>query len=620
MTRLSIIATLLVFTSAMAAQSVGTGTRGQTTRPLSSLPVTAQARISATIGEDSPDYAVRFQNNEGLALNPIQKFETRFSSQGAEVRTGGMAVNFKANGLGYGDDLVALPAAVPHIERNRVDYRRGAMLEWYVNGPVGLEQGFTIERAPTRAQGQALTIAVAVSGDLSSVADKRRTGMSLVDRSGQVHLSYQGVSATDADGKDLPAWIEVHKSNLLLRVHDAGAHYPVVVDPWVQLAELTSSNGVAGDEFGIAVAVNGNAVVVGASQFNSTHVGAAYVFVKGSNGWSNMTQTAKLRASDGAAGDLFGSSVAFAGPNTIVVGAPHASVGTHQMQGKAYVFVEPTNGWANMSQTARLTAKGGAGGDLFGYSVSGSGAIVAIGAPQHSGQVAFQGAVYLFVKPVTGWTTTSAFKAELTASNAAFDDGFGVSVSLNGGTLVAGIGQANSGKGAAYVFVRPTNGWQTTSNFNAELTASDGKSGDAFGGSVAISNNTIVAGAYLATVVNQYQGAAYVFVEPVSGWASMTETAKLTASDSVGGDEFGYSVAISGGMVVAGASNAPSTNAAYIYLKPATGWATTSKFNAKLTASDASIFGFSVATNGSTIVAGAIGNQSLQGAAYVFGH
>jgi hypothetical protein len=100
----------------------------------------------------------------------------------------------------------------------------------------------------------------------------------------------------------------------------------------------------------------------------------------------------------------------------------------------------------------------------------------------------------------------------------------------------------------------------------------------------------------------------------------MTETAKLTASDGKFGDEFGYSVSISGNTVVAGASNDPSTNAAYVFVKPASGWATTSKFNAKLTSSGSSIFGFSVAANGTTIVAGAIGNSSLQGAAYVFGH
>jgi hypothetical protein len=186
---------------------------------------------------------------------------------------------------------------------------------------------------------------------------------------------------------------------------------------------------------------------------------------------------------------------------------------------------------------------------------------------------------------------------------------------------VGGAAGANSGKGAAYVFVKPANGWHTTSTFNAELTASDGQIGDVLGSFASISRNTVVASAYLATIGgNQFQGAVYVFVEPSGGWVDMTESAKLSASDGKFGDEFGYSVSISNNTVVAGASNDPSTNAAYVFIKPKSGWVTTSKFNAKLTASDGSIFGFAVAVSGKTIVSGAIGNLQLQGAAYVFGN
>jgi FG-GAP repeat len=137
---------------------------------------------------------------------------------------------------------------------------------------------------------------------------------------------------------------------------------------------------------------------------------------------------------------------------------------------------------------------------------------------------------------------------------------------------------------------------------------------------VSISGSTVATGAYLAKVgVNRFQGAAYVFVKPVNGWANMTESAKLTASDGQEGNEFAYSLAISGNTLVVGSSNNPSASAAYVFVKPTTGWATTSQFKARLTASDGSIFGFSVAISGRTLVSGAIGNNQLQGAAYVFG-
>ena len=80
------------------------------------------------------------------------------------------------------------------------------------------------------------------------------------------------------------------------------------------------------------------------------------------------------------------------------------------------------------------------------------------------------------------------------------------------------------------------------------------RGGRHFGGSVSISGNTVVVGApYRHGRRQPMQGAAYVFTEPASGWANMTQTAKLTASDGAAGDRFGCSVSISGNTVVVGA-------------------------------------------------------------------
>ena len=149
-----------------------------------------------------------------------------------------------------------------------------------------------------------------------------------------------------------------------------------------QTAKLTASDGAADDDFGDSVSISGNTVVVGAADATvgaNSGQGAAYVFTEPGSGWANMTQTAKLTASDGAAGDDFGFSVSISG-NTVVVGAPNATVGGNAGQGAAYVFTEPGSGWANMTQTAKLTASDGAAGDDFGYSVSISGNTVVVGA------------------------------------------------------------------------------------------------------------------------------------------------------------------------------------------------------------------------------------------------
>ena len=94
------------------------------------------------------------------------------------------------------------------------------------------------------------------------------------------------------------------------RGNEIDAHHLLVANTIAKLAQLNETPGRQGDEFGLTIAVCGKTIVVGASELNSTTIGAAYVFVEGSSGWTNMTQTAKLTASDGTNGAIFGSSVA----------------------------------------------------------------------------------------------------------------------------------------------------------------------------------------------------------------------------------------------------------------------------------------------------------------------
>jgi len=169
-------------------------------------------------------------------------------------------------------------------------------------------------------------------------------------------------------------------------------------DVWKQLAELTASDGQAGDRLGYSVSKSDNTVVIGAPDAtigSNAKQGAAYVFVEGTNGWSNMTQTAKLTASDGQAGDRFGIS-AYVCHNVVVVGMEPTSRGS-----KAYVFVEPAEGWKDMTETAQLTASESLPGDHFGSAVSVSLNTIVVGdfkTPNSS-----CGAAYVYSRPVGGW-------------------------------------------------------------------------------------------------------------------------------------------------------------------------------------------------------------------------
>ncbi|MDM8553620.1 choice-of-anchor D domain-containing protein, partial [Desulfococcaceae bacterium HSG7] len=115
----------------------------------------------------------------------------------------------------------------------------------------------------------------------------------------------------------------------------------------------------------------------------------AYVFVKPAGGWSDMTQTAKLTASDANSDDHFGWSVAVNG-DTAVVGANGDDTGS------AYVFVKPAGGWSDMTQTAKLTASDAAADDQFGSSAAVSGDTVVVGAPYNDDDGAESGSAYIF--------------------------------------------------------------------------------------------------------------------------------------------------------------------------------------------------------------------------------
>jgi len=388
--------------------------------------------------------------------------------------------------------------------------------------------------------------------------------------------------------------------------------FPARSDVWKQLAELTASDGQAGDRLGYSVSKSDNTVVIGAPDAtigSNAKQGAAYVFVEGTNGWSNMTQTAKLTASDGQAGDRFGIS-AYVCHNVVVVGMEPTSRGS-----KAYVFVEPAEGWKDMTETAQLTASESLPGDHFGSAVSVSLNTIVVGdfkTPNSS-----RGAAYVYSRPVGGWKDMTE-TAKLTASNGRQGDLFGISVAANQGTtLVIGATQAgNSSGGAAYVFLEPTGGWKTTSKPNAELIASDRSAKQNFGQSVAANGETIVVGGK----TRSGKGAAYVFVEPPSGWTNATETAQLRNPLAHSTDCFSCSVGVSGEVVVVGSPQAGG-GVVYVFHQPAGGWKTTSRFGAKLVPSDhktGALFGFSVGFD-SIVAAGAPeGGSQSEGTGYVF--
>ena len=338
-------------------------------------------------------------------------------------------------------------------------------------------------------------------------------------------------------------------------------------DTFVQKARFRASDKTAGDQFGYSVAISGDTVVVGAfgDDDSGSQSGSAYLFEKPDSGWKNANENAKLSASDAAASDFFGYSVAIS-CDTVVVGA----FGDGSNSGSAYLFEKPVSGWADANEDAKLGASDTAAGDYFGTSVAISGNAVVVGA---IGDSSFSGSAYLFEKPVSGWDDANE-DAKLSASDAAANDWFGYSVAISGDTVIVGAyrdDDSGSQSGSAYLFEKPVSGW-ADANEDAKLGASDAAAGDYFGVSVAISGDRVVVGANGNDDSGSLSGSAYLFEKPVSGWTNATEDAKLGALDAAAYDRFGTSVAISGDRVVVGAfdddDEGSSSGSAYCF-KPA---------------------------------------------------
>ena len=590
------------------------------------IPLAAEGRISAALGREQSRYRL-----VGLrAENATQRFGAAFSRDGARIDSGSARVGLRL--LSYGRDGAMRHAGrvSPRVSANRVDYARPGVDEWYANGPLGLEQGFDVSARPPATHGP-LTLVLGLSGNVRPRVV--RSGVLLDGAGGS--LRYGSLSASDARGRSVRSWLELRSGRLLIMVDDRHAAYPLRIDPLVQQGQLTASDGAAMDFFS-AAAVSPDTIAVGApghSVAGNDAQGAVYVFQKPASGWAHATQSAELTVSGGAAEDSLGGSVAISG-DTIFAGAANRSVDANSGQGAVYVFVKPASGWKDTTQTAELVASDGRGGDGLGAAVAASGDTVVAAADDHAvGNNVDQGEGYVFVKPAGGWENSNE-SAILISSDGAAGDFVGESVAISGDTIALGalnhkVG-ANADQGSVYVYTKPGAGWgQSKGNTEtAELTATGGAAGDHLGSAVAISGDTVFAGAVGHHVGLNRQGVAYVFSEPFAGWnADAGQNAELTASDGATDDLFGLSLAASADSVLVGAPlhdvGPDGQGAAYLFTRPGAAW-TSAHQTEEVTANGGTPgdgFGFKVGLAGNLAVAGSIqtvaGNVG-QGAAYLF--
>ncbi len=576
----------------------------------------------------SARYNVRASDKLVSASNPAQSLRANFTPEEVQIQSASACqqpwqFRLKLKGYGYGTQLQAVSAGVVTTKANRVEIKRAInktpnqVIEWYTNSPKGIEQGFTFPARPASdTAANSLRVVMEMQGGWKAKLDANGQAMTLQNNS--TSLRYDQLHTFDATGRELASRMELKGTELALVVNDAGAVWPITIDPTLsQQTQFIASNGASSDQLGEAVAISGDTAIVGVPNNDAGvtfNQGAAYVFVRNGSTWS---QQAQLVAEDAANNDAFGWSVAISG-DTAVIGAYNDDIGSNGDQGSAYVFVRSGSTW---SQQGKLTSSNGATNDWFGYSVGVSGDLAVIGAPLNDANfLSNQGSAYIFVRNGSSWSQ----EAQLNASDAAGNDNYGYAVALSGTTALIGSPahsvSGNSYQGAAYTFVRSGTSWSQ----QQQLIASNGLSNDQFGFSVALNGNTAIIGAPQDDVgANSEQGSAYIFVRSDTTWSQQQQ---LMASNGASADQFGYAVAISNEMTVVGAPNDdvnanPDQGSAYVFTRTGTAWSQ----QQQLLASNGAAYdnlGWAVAISGYTIVAGApsddVGSNTDQGSAYLF--
>src|SRR5271165_6724843 len=574
---------------------------------LSSLPLAAQGPVSEALGADDPAYRVRAAGGGLAATSPAQHLSASFDRSGVTVSSGAAWVDLSLRAVGFGASLRTLGEVAPRVKANRVSYARAGLSEWYVNGPLGLEQGFTIPSAPSAHADGALTLAMALSGNAhASLASGGQTIS--FHRAGRSVLRYSGLSATDARGRPLHSWLELHGGQILLRVDAAGARYPLRIDPFIQQGGKLTGGGERGEEgaFGVSVALSagGEYALVGGPSDNGK-VGAAWVFLRSGATWSQ--QGPKLTGKEEAGAGEFGTSVALSEKGEYaLIGGP----GDNEHAGAAWVFTRSGTTW---TQQTKLTGKEETGKGYFGYSV----ALAAkeanyalIGGPNNNGAV---GATWAFSRSGTTWTQQAKLTGGSESGNGTL--GFSVALSYTGEYALIGGPTNSEGAGAAWVFTRSGTTWTQ----QTMLTGSGETGAGEFGESVALSEKGEYA---LIGAPNNNENAGAVWVETRSGttWA---QQAKLTGTEATGNAEFGTSVGLAAKeanyALIGGPANNGGVGAAWAFSRSSTTWTQ----QAKLTGSGESgngNFGYSVtlSSTGEYALMGGPGDNREVGAAWVF--
>ena len=321
---------------------------------MATLPTALRGPVSAAMGAADPRYHVTTASAAGLtARTPAAHLSTSFGTAGVTVSSAAQHLSLGLRAVGFGNALAPVAPVTPRGQANGVVFSHPGLSEWYLNGPLGLEQGFTITHAPAGTQGGPLTLALDLSSSAPATLAAGHKGFT-VGGSGPGSIAYTGLSVVDASGRVLPSRLQISGGQLLISVDAGGASYPVKVDPFIQQAALTGTGASGNARFGASVALSadGNTALVGGWRDNFEE-GAAWVFTRSGETWTQ--QGAKLTGS-GETGPKgrFGFNVALSDDgNTALIGG----FGDAASAGAAWVFTRSGGSWSHRARSSRARAR-----------------------------------------------------------------------------------------------------------------------------------------------------------------------------------------------------------------------------------------------------------------------
>jgi hypothetical protein len=521
---------------------------------------------------------------------------TTFTTSGALLRVPSGTLGLSQVAVGRGRRFERTPTLRPSESANEVLYRQGSVVEFFRNGPYGLEQGFTVRKRP-RAGSGALVLAVSLSGSLVA----RQTGAQILFKSasGATELRYGQLSASDATGRQLRARMELRHRKVWLRIDDRNARYPISIDPFVsepfvQQGEKLTAVGEGGSgAFGASVAISadGNTALIGGA-LDEGGVGAAWIFTRSGSTW---TQDQELVPGNEAGKGEFGTSVALSSNGSFaLVGGPGDNAGA----GAAWMFSRSGASWTQQGE--KLTAGRETESDGFGMNV-------AVSADGDTALIGDELSALVFARSGSTWTQQSE-KLSAGAEGAEAVSEPAVALSADGNTALIGDAAVDLSTGAAWVFTRAGSTW---SQHGERLTGSDELERGRFGSSLALS-----ADGSIALVGGRY--GAWILTRLNSTWAPSRKLTGGGVTSEPGPFEIGGNVALSSDGSVAIVAEPSGALRAFTRL----GATWTQLGQESVVPEDVDVFDVSVALSGDgdTVIAGDPNDDLSAGAAWVFTH